>query len=136
MKIAYNPKNEPAVTSEQLDSFKNDIIFDLYSQSIYAKGVQVGKVYQKFQKSTSSTASGYAGLVPSPDYNSNSTNRFLKEDGTWSDVINASSINSPVYTGNIIGLYHKGNIDLNKPLKNYISSVTPSYVLRYTADSS
>lgn len=94
------------------------------------------KTYATVPVMTGATTStlGKAGLVPGST--SNDYNKFLKGDGTWSDVINASSINSPVYTGNIIGLYHKGNIDLNKPLKNYISSVTPSYVLRYTADSS
>lgn len=131
MKIAYNPKSGAAL---QTAPDNNDITFDLAGKTIYARGEEfkgTDTTYDIFRKASESVG-GQNGLVPAPDYNSDSKNRFLKEDGTWSDVINASSINSPVYTGNIIGVYF-GAVDLNKPLKNYINSVTPSYVLRYTA---
>ena len=81
MKIAYNPKTEAALT---VAPSNNDITFDLPGQSIYVKGVKFdGKAYSIFKKYTSATAGGYNGLVPAPSYNDGSTNRFLKEDGTW-----------------------------------------------------
>lgn len=83
MKIAYNPTGGSALSKSQIDSLKNDIIFDLSGMAVYARGIPVGKVYQPFEKSTSSTTEGYNGLVPFPDYNGNSETRFLREDGTW-----------------------------------------------------
>lgn len=81
MKIAYNPKTAVALTAAPSN---NDITFDLPGQSIYVKGVKFdGKAYSIFKKYTSATAGGYNGLVPAPSYNDGSTNRFLKEDGTW-----------------------------------------------------
>lgn len=81
MKIAYNPKTAAALT---VAPSNNDITFDLPGQSIYVKGVKFdGKAYSIFKKYTSATAGGYNGLVPAPSYNDGSTNRFLKEDGTW-----------------------------------------------------
>ena len=81
MKIAYNPKTAAALT---VAPSNNDITFDLSGQAIYAKGVKFdGKAYSIFKKYTSATAGGYNGLVPAPSYNDGSTNRFLKEDGTW-----------------------------------------------------
>lgn len=81
MKIAYNPKTAVALTAAPSN---NDITFDLSGQAIYVKGVKFdGKAYSIFKKYTSATAGGYNGLVPAPSYNDGSTNRFLKEDGTW-----------------------------------------------------
>lgn len=36
-----------------------------------------------FKKDTAENTGGYIGVVPKPDYNSNSKTRFLREDGTW-----------------------------------------------------
>ena len=36
-----------------------------------------------FKKHTSDSGGGRNGLVPVPNYNSNSKTRFLREDGTW-----------------------------------------------------
>lgn len=81
MKIAYNPQTEAALT---VAPSNNDITFDLSGLAIYAKGVKFdGKAYSIFKKQTSATAEGYSGLVPTPSYNNGSTNRFLREDGTW-----------------------------------------------------
>lgn len=78
MKIAYNPLGSTVLT---VPPSENDITFDLPGKAIWTKGVKFGW-YTTFSKDTS-TASGYSGLVPAPDYNNNSTTRFLREDGKW-----------------------------------------------------
>jgi hypothetical protein len=45
MKIAYNPTGGSALSKSQIDSLKNDIIFDLSGMAVYARGIPVGKVY-------------------------------------------------------------------------------------------
>lgn len=81
MIIAYNPTTAAALTSAPSN---NDIIFDLSGVAIYARGIKFdGKAYSVFKKHTSSSGGGYDGLVPVPSYNSDSTTRFLREDGTW-----------------------------------------------------
>lgn len=78
MKIAYNPLGSTVLT---VSPSENDITFDLPGKAIWTKGVKFGW-YTTFSKDTS-TASGYSGLVPAPNYNDNSTTRFLREDGKW-----------------------------------------------------
>ena len=78
MKIAYNPLGSAVLT---VSPPENDITFDLPGKAIWAKGIKFGW-YTTFSKDTSA-ASGYNGLVPAPNYNNNSTTRFLREDGTW-----------------------------------------------------
>ena len=98
MAIAYNPTN--GLNFDELKknkSFSKYIIFDLLGQSVYAKGTLVGKVYQNFQKSTSSTT-GLSGLVPFPDYNNNSNTRFLREDGTWTDAVEIKSLTATSFS--------------------------------------
>lgn len=92
MKIAYNPTGGSALSKSQIDSLKNDIIFDLSGMAVYARGIPVGKVYEPFEKSTSSTTEGYNGLVPFPDYNGNSKTRYLREDGTWHEPVHEGII--------------------------------------------
>lgn len=82
MKIAYNPKSGAAL---QTAPDNNDITFDLAGKIIYARGEGfkgTDTTYDIFRKASESVG-GYNGLVPAPNYNSNSKNRFLKEDGTW-----------------------------------------------------
>ena len=77
MRIAYNP-------GEALQYAPNhsDIIFDLAGTAIFAKGVRFdGKLHTVFRKEY--TNDGVDGLVPFPNYNDGSSNRFLREDGTW-----------------------------------------------------
>lgn len=85
MKIAFNPESEHALQSAPKN---NDITFDLKGIAIYAKGTKfkgTDTTYSVFKKHPSSdNTGGYDGLVPSPSYNNNSKNRFLREDGTWS----------------------------------------------------
>ena len=84
MKIAYNPKTAAALTTAPAN---NDITFDLSGLSIYVKGVRfkgTDTTYSVFKKHGSS-GGGYDGLVPVPDYNNDSKNRLLKEDGNWTD---------------------------------------------------
>ena len=78
MRIAYNP-------GEALSSVSSDdIIFDLAGQAIFAKGTRFdGKLHTVFKKASSDNTGGVDGLVPSPDYNDGSLNRFLREDGQW-----------------------------------------------------
>lgn len=82
MKIAYNPKSGAAL---QTAPDNNDITFDLAGKIIYARGEGfkgTDTTYNIFRKASESVE-GYDGLVPAPNYNSNSENRFLREDGTW-----------------------------------------------------
>lgn len=74
MKIAYNP-----ITATPLNGvLNNDITFDLPGFAIYARGVKFdGRTLVPFTNQQD-------GLVPAP--NSNTDTRFLKEDGTWSEV--------------------------------------------------
>jgi len=96
MKIAYNPKTEPALNSVPSDS--KDIIFDLSGMAIYARGVKFdGKAPPIFKKHTIS-GGGYDGLVPAPSYNEDSKIRYLREDGTW-EVPTTSSIHWDNITG-------------------------------------
>ena len=96
MKIAYKPLNtEPLLQAPS----NNDITFDLPGQAIYAKGVKFnGKTYTIFEKDKVNSE-GCDGLIPAPDYNNGSNNRFLREDGQWikidHDIItyNPSEIN-------------------------------------------
>jgi hypothetical protein len=76
MRIAYNP-------GEALSSVSSDdIIFDLAGKAIFAKGTRFdGKLHKVFEKAPSDNTGGVDGLVPFPDYNNNSLNRFLREDG-------------------------------------------------------
>lgn len=87
MKIAYNPKSAGALTSAPSGNFLNAITFDLAGHNIYARGELfkgTDTTYEVFKKhTTSSNIGGYNGLVPVPNYNSNSINRFLREDSTW-----------------------------------------------------
>lgn len=86
MKIAYNPGE--ALTYAP----SGDIIFDLAGEAIFAKGVRFdGKLHKVFEKASSDDAEGVNGLVPFPDYNNDSLNRFLREDGKWGDSIRHSS---------------------------------------------
>ena len=82
MKIAYNPLSSPALSAAPAGS---DIIFDLPSIAIYARGVRfkgTDTTYNVFKKHTSSGSGGYNGLVPVPSYTTTSI-RYLREDGTW-----------------------------------------------------
>lgn len=82
MKIAYNPKTAAALTTAPAN---DDITFDLSGLSIYVKGVRfkgTDTTYSVFKKHGSS-GGGYDGLVPVPNYNNDSKNRYLREDGTW-----------------------------------------------------
>lgn len=91
MKIAYNPKSGAAL---QTAPDNNDITFDLAGKTIYARGEGfkgTDTTYDIFRKASESVG-GQNGLVPAPDYNSNSKNRFLKEDGTWV-IPNAGTLN-------------------------------------------
>ena len=72
MKIAYNPGE--ALTYAP----SGDIIFDLAGEAIFAKGVRFdGKLHKVFEKASSDNTEGVNGLVPFPDYNNDSSNRFL-----------------------------------------------------------
>lgn len=91
MKIAYNPKSGAAL---QTAPDNNDITFDLAGKIIYARGEGfkgTDTTYDIFRKASESVG-GYNGLVPAPNYNSNSENRFLREDGTWC-IPNAETLN-------------------------------------------
>ena len=82
MKIAYNPKTAAALTTAPAN---DDITFDLSGLSIYVKGIRfkgIDTTYSVFKKHGSS-GGGYDGLVPVPNYNNDSKNRYLREDGTW-----------------------------------------------------
>ena len=46
--------------------------------------------YNTFSKETSEGKGGNQGLVPIPNYNSGSSNRYLKEDGTWAKPDNTT----------------------------------------------
>lgn len=86
MKIAYNPKTATALTTAPAN---NDITFDLSGLSIYVKGIRfkgTDTTYSVFKKHSSS-GGGYDGLVPVPNYNNDSKNRYLREDGTWQYVV-------------------------------------------------
>lgn len=111
MIIAYNPTGGSALSKSQIDSLKNDIIFDLSGMAVYARGIPVGKVYQPFEKSTSSTTEGYNGLVPFPDYNGNSKTRFLREDGTW--VVPTNTNNYRPISVNGTSILENNNTALN-----------------------
>lgn len=77
MRIAYNPGDALTYAPNS-----EDIIFDLAGEAIFAKGVRFdGKLHTVFRKEY--TNDGINGLVPHPDYNEGSSNRFLREDGTW-----------------------------------------------------
>lgn len=93
MKIVYSEK--PIDFNDLPENVKtDDIIFDASKLAIYAKGTEFsGTKYQQFAKASSENGQGYNGLVPAPDYNSNSTNRFLREDGSWQTVDNATRVN-------------------------------------------
>lgn len=80
MRIAYNPKTAQALMSAPNNE---DITFDLSGLAIYVKGVKFeGKAYSVFKKHTQNTTGGYDGLVPAPSY-TETTERYLREDGTW-----------------------------------------------------
>lgn len=87
MKIAYNPISAGALTSAPTGNYLNAITFDLAGHNIFTRGVMfkgTDTTYKVFKKhTTSSNTRGYNGLVPVPNYNDNSTNRFLREDSTW-----------------------------------------------------
>ena len=87
MKIAYNPISAGALTSAPSGNYLNAITFDLAGHNIFTRGVMfkgTDTTYKVFKKHTaSSNTGGYNGLVPVPNYNDNSTNRFLREDSTW-----------------------------------------------------
>ena len=79
MKIAYNPLGSGAYTPAPDNK---DIIFDLVTRTIYAKGVPFdGTKYSTFKKHTSpDNTGGSEGLVPIPSYSTTNT-RLLREDG-------------------------------------------------------
>lgn len=87
MKIAYNPLDSGAFIPAPDNK---DIIFDLVTRTIYARGVAMGKKYEVFKKHTSSdNTGGSEGLVPIPSYSESNT-RFLREDGTWVSPTNSN----------------------------------------------
>ena len=93
MKIVYS---ELPIDLDKLPTYvnKQDIIFDASKPAIYAKGTEFsGTKYQQFAKATQESSQGYNGLVPAPNYNDGSDNRFLREDGSWQTVDNATKVN-------------------------------------------
>ena len=89
MKIAYNPLGSGAHTPAPDNK---DIIFDLVTRTIYAKGVPFdGTKYIAFKKHTSpDNTGGSEGLVPIPSYSTTNT-RLLREDGQWVNVAGVSA---------------------------------------------
>ena len=109
MKIAYNPGE--ALVSAPSD----DIIFDLAGKAIFARGCRFdGKLHTVFKKEQSND--GIDGLVPFPNYNDGSSNRFLKEDGTWEVPYTPIQINGVPVQGDeetVMNLIPKDFIKLN-----------------------
>lgn len=102
MKIAYTQTAVAASPSS------NDIIFDLAGRAIYARGIKFdGTQYSIFEKHSLGDKGGNSGLVPVPDYNNNSTNRFLKETGVWEQL-----------TSTTVGLGNVANINQSKAIKS------------------
>ena len=89
MKIAYNPRTEAALVAAPSN---NDITFDLSGLAIYARGVKFdGRTLTPF-------TNNMHGLVPAP--NSDTETRFLREDGSWQEIIKVpQSENSDTVNG-------------------------------------
>lgn len=97
MKIAYNPKTAAALTTAPAN---NDITFDLRGLNIFVRGERfkgTDTTYSVFRKHTSSGSGGYNGLVPVPSYTT-TTNRFLREDGSWIKALVSSDLANYVTT--------------------------------------
>lgn len=89
MKIAYNPLGSAAYIPA---ADNKDLIFDLVTRTIYAKGIPFdGTKYSTFKKHTSpDNTGGSEGLVPIPSYSTTNT-RLLREDGQWVNVAGAET---------------------------------------------
>lgn len=89
MKIAYNPLGSAAYIPA---ADNKDLIFDLVTRTIYAKGIPFdGTKYNTFKKHTSpDNTGGSEGLVPIPSYSA-LNNRLLREDGQWVQIAGVSA---------------------------------------------
>lgn len=89
MKIAYNPLGSAAYIPA---ADNKDLIFDLVTRTIYAKGIPFdGTKYSTFKKHTSpDNTGGSEGLVPIPSYSA-LNNRLLREDGQWVQIAGVSA---------------------------------------------
>ena len=125
MRIAYNPKTAQALMSAPNNE---DITFDLSGLAIYVKGAKFeGKAYSVFKKHTQNTTGGYDGLVPAPSY-TETTERYLREDGTWvvpTNYYRPISVNGTSILGNnntALNLVAGTNISITAERRQHIQS--------------
>ena len=130
MKIAYNPKTAAALISAPAN---NDITFDLSGLSIYVKGVRLkgtDTTYNVFKKHGPEGSGGYDGLVPVPNYNNNSQNRYLREDGTWwyATDVKQSEATDTDFRPIVLGLTHSTTLtELVNPVTGQVYVTSKIY---------
>ena len=122
MKIAYNPLSSGVYIPTP--DYEDDIIFDLVSKVIYAKGVPFdGTKYSVFRKHTSpDNTGGSEGLVPIPSYSA-LNNRLLREDGQWVQIAGVSAPDDKLST-------ESTNSVENRVITNKINEIIRSLSLK------